>query len=274
MSAHDDRHRAHVELVGIPRADDGPAVVLLPEKAVGRLQQVGQVVDRGPNAPQHPHDELEPEGLLHHPFPDQEIQVVEVAHVVDLELRPGPCLLHLLDEVLDAAEGVGEDGVLAALQPGLLPVEPVVLVLEAAGDGVEGEVEGAHVAAGQLRLPGGDHPHPLCGGHGEAAAGAGADDRVGPGLDGLEDLPVDLHVRGGGAGLGVPGVDVDHRGPGLCAEGGVLGQALRGPGQVGRLGGHGDGPGQRGGDDDFSHGIPPRGPRRWPRPGSSLRCHR
>jgi hypothetical protein len=50
---------------------------------------MGQVVQGCANAAENPHDELKPDRLFDQPFPDHEIEVVEMPDIVDLELGAG-----------------------------------------------------------------------------------------------------------------------------------------------------------------------------------------
>ncbi len=163
--------------------------------------------------PQHPHHELDVHGRGHQPLPDQVGQVVQVPHVVGLELG-----LHLIlpdqpAQMFEIEERVLEDEVLGRLQVLRLLTElplPVFLqrLLQAEVD--RPEVEGTHL--------GGEAGHvdrALLHGQRFASPGGHADDHVRAPLDARHDLLEHFRGRGGRAVFRVPGVDVHDRGLGL-----------------------------------------------------------
>ena len=133
-----------------PGAQHGKPVVFPPEQAVRGIAHVDQIGRIRPDAAQDAEDELDEERRPHQALVDEVGQVVEMAHVVALELEAGAVgLAQRAQDVRDVLEGVAEDLVLHALDVGLFPV--VLPVADAAGDRMDREVHGTHVQRAHFR---------------------------------------------------------------------------------------------------------------------------
>jgi hypothetical protein len=101
---------------------NGPVVVVRPEQLVGDALHMDQVVMVGADAAQDPEDGLDEEGRLHHPAIDEMGKIVEMAHIVALELEAGAAALsEFLEQPLHVLEGVSEDEVARVLEVRPLP---------------------------------------------------------------------------------------------------------------------------------------------------------
>ena len=250
MPAHVDGHGGEVDLRGA-YSDDGPGEVLPAEEDLGFGFQEGEVFGRPPDAAQHTHDELNMKGGRHQPSHHEMVEIVEVPHIVDLQLRLGLVLPGDGAQVFEVLEGVLEDEVLAHLQVFFFPGEPEFL--DGRQGGVEGEIDGAQVEGAHLGLEGGDGGRPLLNAHLGRAAGGDADDGVALFPDPEQDLPEVLDVGRREAVLGPARVDVDDGGPGLGRLDGGIGDLPGGDGKIGSQRRYGGRPGDGGGDDQLFH---------------------
>jgi hypothetical protein len=95
-------------------------------------------------------DGLHEERWLHEAAIEEVGEVIQVSHVVALELEAGAVRAHRLQQALDVGEGIPEDVTPRHLEIAWLPV--VRELLDAAGHGIEAEIHRSHIERAHLRL--------------------------------------------------------------------------------------------------------------------------
>ena len=94
MAAHHDGQGIEVEFGRVSGADDGPFVVLRHRRAGRRCASCGDVFYGRADAAEDARDELHPDGKVEELLPHEIADVVDVAHVVCLQLRLRAVLPH------------------------------------------------------------------------------------------------------------------------------------------------------------------------------------
>src|SRR5829696_2246585 len=192
-----------------------------------------QILGVGADAAQYAEDGLDEDWWLHEAAIEEVRQVIEVSHVVALELEAGTVRAHRLQQALDVGEGITEDMSARHLEISRLPVK--LELLDTAGHRVETEIHRSHVERAHLRLHSLRSGQSLVDRHRLRAAGGDVDDGVGALRDAGQEAQEDLRVRSRLTRIWIARVEVQNSCPFPRRADGVLGDLVGRDRQIWRL---------------------------------------
>jgi hypothetical protein len=78
---------------GVAGSDDRPDIIVSAQQSIGCLLQVDHFIHVGPDSTQNPGDELEPYGKFNDTLSDEELEVIEMANVIQFKFGFGVMFL-------------------------------------------------------------------------------------------------------------------------------------------------------------------------------------